>query len=98
MEISDIPKDILEVLGYSHSQRINTLVFSLIENTIDENLKMENSVQNAFDRLHQFMFDEVYLKGHAKSEMQKIPEFISALYTYFMKNPDDMPKEIQDIL
>ena len=29
--------------------------------------------------------------------MQKIPEFISALYTYFMKNPDDMPKEIQDI-
>ena len=65
--------------------------------TADENLKMESSVQNAFDRLHQFMFDEVYLKGHAKSEMQKIPEFISALYTYFMKNPDDMPKEIQDI-
>ena len=97
MEISDIPKDILDILGYKHSERINTLVLSLIENTADENLKMEESIQSAFDRLHTFMFDEVYLKGHAKSEVQKIPEFIHSLYRYFVKNPDDMPKEMQDI-
>ncbi len=97
MEISDIPKDILDTLGYKHSQRINTLVLSLIENTSDGNLKMEERIQSAFDRLHTFMFDEVYLKGHAKSEVQKIPEFIGALYRYFTKNPDDMPTEMQDI-
>ena len=54
-------------------------------------------MQSAFDRLHQFMFDEVYLKDHAKSEMQKIPQFIGALYKHFTKNPDDTPKEMQDI-
>ena len=97
MEISDIPEDILETLGYSHSQRINTLVLSLIENTVDGNLKMESGVQDAFDRLHKFMFDEVYLKDHAKSEMQKIPEFIGALYRYFNENPEDMPEDMQDI-
>ena len=97
MEISDIPKDILDILGYKHSERINTLVLSLIENTADGNLKMESRIQSAFDRLHTFMFDEVYLKGHAKSEVQKIPEFIHSLYRYFVKNPDDMPKEMQDI-
>ena len=43
------------------------------------------------------MCDEVYLKGHAKSETQKIPEFINSLYKYFVRNPNEMPKEMQDI-
>ena len=97
MNISDIPKDILEILGTRHSERINTLVLSLIENTSDGNLKMEENIQSAFDQLHKFMFDEVYLKGHAKSETQKIPEFINSLYKYFVRNPNEMPIEMQDI-
>ncbi|MBQ5564530.1 MAG: deoxyguanosinetriphosphate triphosphohydrolase [Clostridia bacterium] len=97
MDISDIPKDILEILGTRHSERINTLVLSLIENTSDGNLKMEENIQSAFDQLHKFMFDEVYLKGHAKSETQKIPEFINSLYKYFVRNPNEMPIEMQDI-
>ena len=97
IKLSDIPKDIIQALGHDHSQRINTLVLSLIENTVDENLKMESSIQNAFDRLHTFMFEEVYLKDHAKSEMQKIPEFIASLYRYFVKYPNEMPQEMQNI-
>ena len=98
MNIDDIPKDILEILGYEHSQRINTLVVSLIENTSDENLRMNGEVQGAFDRLHEFMFDEVYLKGHERNETRKIPEFISRLYSYFRKNPDKMPDEYGEII
>ena len=98
MNIDDIPKDILEILGYEHSQRINTLVVSLIENTFDENLRMNGEVQGAFDRLHEFMFDEVYLKGHERNETRKIPEFISRLYSYFRKNPDKMPDEYGEII
>ena len=98
MNIDDIPKDILEILGYEHSQRINTLVVSLIENTFDENLRMNGEVQGAFDRLHEFMFDEVYLKGHERNETLKIPEFISRLYSYFRKNPDKMPDEYGEII
>ena len=98
MNIDDIPKDILEILGYEHSQRINTLVVSLIENTSDENLRMNGEVQGAFDRLHKFMFDEVYLKGHERNETRKIPEFISRLYSYFRKNPDKMPDEYGEII
>ena len=98
MNIENIPKDILEILGYEHSQRINTLVVSLIENTSDENLRMNGEVQGAFDRLHEFMFDEVYLKGHERNETRKIPEFISRLYSYFRKNPDKMPDEYGEII
>ncbi len=98
MNIDDIPKDILEILGYEHSQRINTLVVSLIENTFDENLRMNGEVQGAFDRLHEFMFDEVYLKGHERNETRKISEFISRLYSYFRKNPDKMPDEYGEII
>ena len=98
MNMTDIPKDILDVLGHEHSQRINTLVTSLIENTAGGDLHMDVEVQGAFDRLHKFMFDEVYLKGHEKNEVQKVPEFISRLYHYFRRNPDKMPEEYGRII
>ncbi len=93
LSLSDIPQDILAILGQKHGQRINTLVMSLIENTVGDALQMNPDVQNAFDRLHTFMFENVYGSGYAKSEEKKIPEFIGTLYEYFVRHPDRMPEE-----
>lgn len=97
LNISDIPTELLEILGLEHSQRINTLVTSLIENTVDDRLMMDTRIQSAFDKLHEFMFSEVYLKGDAKYEERKIPDFIGTMYTYFVKHPDRMPEENKKI-
>ena len=89
-----LPKDVVEVIGTTTSKRINTLVMSLIENSDGENLKMDSSVQEAFDNLHKFMFTNVYSNDYAKREEKKVPDFISLLYEYFLKHPHLMHEEL----
>ena len=88
-----LSKEVTDILGSSTSERINTLVLSLIENTEGEELKMNEEIQEVFDRLHQFMFAAVYSNDYAKREEKKVPDLISFLYEYFVKHPDAMPDE-----
>ncbi len=88
----DIPGDILSVLGRKKSERINTLVISVIENTLDFP-KMADDVQDAFDRLHEFMFGNVYTNPKCKGEESKAIELVAQLYRFFCENVELMPHE-----
>ncbi len=63
----DLPKDVTEVLGHSKSERITTLVSSIVKNGAKE-IKMDEDVKNAHDKLHQYMFDCDYPNPLCKSE------------------------------
>ena len=89
----DIPHNITKILGNTTNSRINTLVLSLINNSHGDKLQMDSDVQEAFDRLYEFMFDSVYSNTYAKHEEIKVPEFMTLLYEYFVKNPDLLPDE-----
>ncbi len=88
-----IPAEVNEKLGYTTSQRINTLVISLIENTFEDRLCMDEEIQGVFDRLHKFMFACVYSNDNAKREEKKVPDLIAALYGHFIKHPELLPEE-----
>lgn len=88
-----LSKEVTETLGETTSERINTLVLSLIENSDGENLKMKEDIQQVFDSLHKFMFATVYCNDYAKHEERKVPDFISFLYEYFVKHPELMPDD-----
>ncbi len=90
----DIPTKIRQVLGESKTQRITTCVFSLIKNSEKGQLKMDEEVEENFNKLHSFMFENVYLNPLAKSEEKKVPQVIESLYNYY-KNPDKLPEELK---
>ena len=92
----DIPLDIRLCLGFTKTQRINTLIISTIENTEDE-VKMADDVKDCFDRLHSFMFKYVYTNPVCKSEEGKAESMIKKLFRYFSQNPDKMPEFYYDI-
>lgn len=92
----DIPLDIRLCLGFTKTQRINTLIISTIENTEDE-VKMADDVKDCFDRLHSFMFKYVYTNPVCKSEEGKAESMIKELFRYFSQNPDRMPEFYYDI-
>lgn len=92
----DIPLDIRLVLGFSKTQRINTLIKSTIENTKDE-VKMSDEVYDAYDRLHSFMFKYVYTNPVCKSEEGKAENMIKELFRFFSRNPGSMPDFYYDI-
>lgn len=90
----DIPKDVVEVLGTSHSERITTLVKSIIDNGIDEDIVgMDEKIYSAMISLRQFMFQNVYFNKKVKSEDGKVERLIKDLYFYFMEHRDAIPKE-----
>ncbi len=87
----DIPLEIRLALGFSKTQRINTMVMSVINNTKDQ-VEMDAEVQQAFDKLHAFMFKYVYTNPVCKSEEGKAENMIKELFRYFSANPHKMPE------
>ncbi len=93
LTVEDIPKEIREVLGDRHSQRINTMVTSIINASADEPaILMTPEVGEAMDKLRTFLFETVYLNPLAKSEENKAKEMLAFLFEYFVKHPDKMPE------
>ncbi len=93
MSETDLPAEVGEVLGHSTAERINTLVLSLVRNSEDGELSMDKDVSEVFDRLHKYMYAEVYSNEYAKCEEKKVPVFMEFLYEYFTKHPYEMPVE-----
>lgn len=87
---NDLPREATEILGNTRSERITTLVRSVIDNGA-ENLKMSDEVQAAHDMLHRFMFDNVYRNPVCKSEETKASELIIQLYRHYENNFDALP-------
>ena len=90
MTEEDIPKNITKVLGGSKSERITTLVTSLIKGGA-ENLHMDDEVSDAYTALHRFMFDFVYTNPKCKSEEVKAKDMIAKLYDYYVHHIEKLP-------
>ncbi|MBQ8140403.1 MAG: deoxyguanosinetriphosphate triphosphohydrolase [Clostridia bacterium] len=92
LSVEDIPSWIRDVLGNGHSERINTLVTSIIRASSDKNIiSAEDEVQKAMNSLRDFLFERVYRNPVAKSEEGKAEEMLIRLYDYFIKHSERMP-------
>ncbi|MBR4224778.1 MAG: deoxyguanosinetriphosphate triphosphohydrolase [Oscillospiraceae bacterium] len=85
-----LPQSSISVLGRSKSERITTMITSIVENGV-ENIRLDPVVLKAQDELHEFMFDNVYRSSVAKGEEQKAKQVVQKLFQYYCKNPDKMP-------
>lgn len=94
---SDLPEFSVRILGETKSQRITSLIKSVVENGA-EKICMTGDVKKAYDELRSFMFEHVYINSAAKTEEAKAKQLIERLYEYFKKHPEKMPKEYQRIL
>ncbi len=93
LRTEDIPRDLREVLGETHSKRINTMVTSLIVASTDSpTIKMSPEVQDATDRLRKFLFENVYTSPIAKAEEGKAQEMLGQLFDHFVAHPEQMPR------
>ncbi|MBR2336137.1 MAG: deoxyguanosinetriphosphate triphosphohydrolase [Clostridia bacterium] len=93
LTVDDIPRDIIEVLGREHSERINTMVTSVIDNSYDRpEIKMSDEVAVATNALRSYLFEHVYLNPMAKGEEAKAQEMLVKLFEYYVKNPEKLPQ------
>lgn len=92
LSVSDIPKELRDILGEGHSERINTMVRSIIRASNGKPyIQMEPDIQMAADRLREFLFEHVYRNPVAKSEESKAKEMLMRLFEHFVRHPEQMP-------
>ncbi len=97
LNANKIPPEFINALGNRYSERINTMVMSLVENSFEGNIKMSDELEKIFTEIHSFMYTEVYLNKKSFSEEEKVPFIIEPLYNYFKNNCEKMPKYLQII-
>jgi len=94
----DIPISISQVLGFTHSERINALVVDVIENSRGKDrITQSPRFHQAMGELRDFMFESVYLNPMAKGEEGKAQDMLRRLFEYYCREPDRLPAEYQAI-
>lgn len=103
MVIDDIPSEYLDILGYSHSERIGTLVQDIVlesrknfEKGVIE-LSLSTEKQKALIGLRKYMFDNVYRGSYCMHQRQKAIYIVESLFSYFSKKPEKMPQFYQEV-
>ena len=90
----DIPDAITDVLGHTHSQRINTLVTDAIFTSREAGTVMLSpAVDNALKTLRSFMFERVYRNPVAKAEESKAQDMLQRMFEYYVKHPEALPED-----
>lgn len=94
----DIPLEISNVLGFTHSERIDTLTVDIIESSAGTGeIRQSTACRGAMHNLREFMFEAVYRNPVAKGEESKAQDMLRRLFEYYRKDPDRLPPEFQDI-
>ncbi|MCI9474509.1 MAG: deoxyguanosinetriphosphate triphosphohydrolase [Flavonifractor sp.] len=94
----DIPLAVSQVLGFTHSARIDALVRDVIESSQGKNeITQSPACREAMMDLRDFMFAFVYHNPVAKGEEGKAQDLLRRLFEAYRANPDKLPPEFQDI-
>lgn len=89
-----IPREVVQVLGDGHSTRINAMVSSIIDESIDKPyVRMSEAAWEATDALRTFLFENVYNDARVRIEDAKAKDMLIKLFEYYAKNPDRMPEQ-----
>ena len=92
----DIPREISDVLGIAHSQRINTLVCDAIYTSREAGtVCLSPDVDQALKNLRAFMFEKVYRNPVAKSQESTAKDLLCRLFEYYVNHPEALPEDFQ---
>ncbi len=92
----DIPNIYINILGKTHSNRINTMIADIITASFDKNkINMSTKIYEATMGLREFMFKNVYIESKAKEPEGKAQEIVIKLYDFFTNNPAQLPKHAE---
>ena len=89
LDPATLPRECTAVLGETKSQRITTMINSILRNS-DGNVRVGTEENEAFLALRDFMYATVYVDKTAKREEQKVDKVIGELYDYYLNHIDRM--------
>ena len=99
LKFGDLPRKLTKILGDTHSGRINTMVRSVISESLDKgDVRMSAEIWEATNKLREFLFERVYYNKAAKAEEKKAERILEQLYAYFIKNYNLLMPEYEPVI
>jgi len=99
----DLPAVVRHALGSRHSQRINTLVCDIVDESwaatgllgedVTPSIGMSPPVLAATDELREFMFQRVYLWEDTQPDAVAARRLVHFLFEYYMAHPDEISSD-----
>lgn len=91
---SDLPDEFTNILGHSKKERLNTMIYDIVNNSLDKpDIIMSERIESAMKNLREFMFKNVYSNPVAKGEEIKAKRMLTQLYNYYLQHIEEMPEE-----
>jgi dGTPase len=96
LNVDELPREEIELLGDRGSRRIDTLVHDLVEASEREgDVRQSEEIGGAMLALRTFMFEHVYLGPHTRREHEKAREVIRAVFAH-VADESDSPEQAID--
>ncbi len=90
----EIPAPLLQVLGHSHGERIDTMITDIWRASRDTDaVRMSREVFTATMDLRAFLFQHVYTRQEVEREERKAAFMLESLFGYYLRYPEQMPEE-----
>lgn len=87
----DLPRDCIQILGETHSKRIDTMVKDVISETLQNGgsqISISEDVLAAMWKLRDFLWDRVYENETVHSDFHKASKILKELYYYLVDNKE----------
>ena len=89
-----LPDSCRRLIGASHGERINNLIVNVLNESKDQPfVRMGDGMWREFNKLRDFLFENLYHNRVAKAEEGKAEGILRELYYYYLDHIDDMPAE-----
>jgi dGTPase len=89
---AELPRDEIELLGSTGSERIDRLVHDLVETSSRAGeIVQSDEIGEAMLSLRAFMFDRVYLGPHVEPEHRRAHEVVAGIFRRLLESPDLLP-------
>lgn len=95
----DIPITLRITLGETNADRLNTMVYDVIHNSLGkETVAMSPEIGEAMMSLRKLMFTDVYTSPLVKAEEKKAVRMLGELFSYYCDHPMEMSEESRQFL
>ncbi len=89
----DLPEKSVKILGSRSSERINSMIFSILRQSDEKNfVEMEPEIKEATTELRDFLFERVYGDKLFRAEEERANNMLSALYEHYKVNLETLPE------
>lgn len=86
----NIPKSVKDTLGRSFSERIDTVVLSVVKESLNKNLEIiaiSERIYLELSKLRDFLFELVYRSEELERERKKIINILNTIYNFIKLDP-----------